>query len=31
MALVHAENERIPVDAVEFGARAIRVLLERFG
>jgi acetylornithine deacetylase/succinyl-diaminopimelate desuccinylase-like protein len=31
MELVHAEDERIPVDAVEFGTRAIRRLLERFG
>jgi acetylornithine deacetylase/succinyl-diaminopimelate desuccinylase-like protein len=31
MELVHAEDERIPLDAVEFGTRAIRRLLERFG
>jgi acetylornithine deacetylase/succinyl-diaminopimelate desuccinylase-like protein len=31
MELVHAEDERIPVDAVEFGTSAIRRLLERFG
>jgi hypothetical protein len=31
MELVHAEDERIPVDAVEFGTSAIRTLLERFG
>jgi acetylornithine deacetylase/succinyl-diaminopimelate desuccinylase-like protein len=31
MELVHAEDERIPVDAVEFGTNAIRMLLERFG
>jgi hypothetical protein len=31
MELVHAEDERIPVGAVEFGARAISTLLERFG
>ncbi|MGH2435853.1 MAG: hypothetical protein ACRDFA_02540 [bacterium] len=30
MQLVHAEDERIPVDAVEFGTSAIRRLLERF-
>jgi acetylornithine deacetylase/succinyl-diaminopimelate desuccinylase-like protein len=30
MELVHAQDERIPVDAVEFGTRAIRRLLERF-
>lgn len=29
--LIHAENERIPVDTLEFGTRAIRRLLERFG
>jgi acetylornithine deacetylase/succinyl-diaminopimelate desuccinylase-like protein len=28
--LVHAENERMPVDALEFGTSAIRRLLERF-
>jgi acetylornithine deacetylase/succinyl-diaminopimelate desuccinylase-like protein len=31
MDLVHAEDERIPVEAVEFGTNAIRRLLERFG
>jgi len=31
MELVHAEDERIPVDAVEFGTTAICRLLERFG
>jgi acetylornithine deacetylase/succinyl-diaminopimelate desuccinylase-like protein len=31
MELVHAENERIPVDALEFGTTAIERLLERFG
>ena len=31
MDLVHAENERIPADAVEFGTQAMRRLLERFG
>jgi acetylornithine deacetylase/succinyl-diaminopimelate desuccinylase-like protein len=31
MELVHAEDERIPLDALEFGTRAIRRLLERFG
>jgi acetylornithine deacetylase/succinyl-diaminopimelate desuccinylase-like protein len=30
MELVHAEDERIPVDAVEFGTSAIRRLLVRF-
>jgi acetylornithine deacetylase/succinyl-diaminopimelate desuccinylase-like protein len=30
MELVHAENERIPVDSLEFGTRAIRKLLDRF-
>jgi acetylornithine deacetylase/succinyl-diaminopimelate desuccinylase-like protein len=30
MELVHAQDERIPVDAVEFGTSAIRRLLERF-
>jgi acetylornithine deacetylase/succinyl-diaminopimelate desuccinylase-like protein len=29
MELVHAEDERIPVEALEFGTRAIRRLLER--
>jgi acetylornithine deacetylase/succinyl-diaminopimelate desuccinylase-like protein len=31
MDLIHAEDERIPVDAIEFGTSAIRRLLERFG
>ena len=31
MELVHAEDERIPVDALEFGTTAIRRLIERFG
>jgi acetylornithine deacetylase/succinyl-diaminopimelate desuccinylase-like protein len=31
MELVHAEDERIPVDALEFGTAAIGRLLERFG
>jgi acetylornithine deacetylase/succinyl-diaminopimelate desuccinylase-like protein len=31
MELIHAEDERIPVDALEFGTRAILRLLERFG
>ncbi len=29
--LVHAEDERIPVETIEFGTSAIRRLLERFG
>jgi acetylornithine deacetylase/succinyl-diaminopimelate desuccinylase-like protein len=31
MELVHAEDERIPVDSLEFGTTAICRLLERFG
>jgi acetylornithine deacetylase/succinyl-diaminopimelate desuccinylase-like protein len=31
MELIHAEDERIPAAAVEFGARAIGDLLERYG
>ncbi|MDP8968314.1 MAG: M20/M25/M40 family metallo-hydrolase [Actinomycetota bacterium] len=31
MELVHAEDERIPVETIEFGTSAIRRLLERFG
>jgi acetylornithine deacetylase/succinyl-diaminopimelate desuccinylase-like protein len=31
MELVHADNERIPVDSLEFGTTAICRLLERFG
>jgi acetylornithine deacetylase/succinyl-diaminopimelate desuccinylase-like protein len=30
MELIHAPDERIPVDAVEFGTRAIELALERF-
>jgi acetylornithine deacetylase/succinyl-diaminopimelate desuccinylase-like protein len=30
MELVHAEDERIPVGAIEFGTTAICRLLERF-
>jgi acetylornithine deacetylase/succinyl-diaminopimelate desuccinylase-like protein len=30
MRLIHAENERIPVDSVEFGTNAIARVLERF-
>ena len=29
MELIHAEDERIPVDALEFGTRAIQRLLGR--
>jgi acetylornithine deacetylase/succinyl-diaminopimelate desuccinylase-like protein len=31
MELIHAEDERIPVDAIDFGTSAIRRLLDRFG
>jgi acetylornithine deacetylase/succinyl-diaminopimelate desuccinylase-like protein len=31
MDLVHAEDERIPVEALDFGTRAISRLLERVG
>jgi acetylornithine deacetylase/succinyl-diaminopimelate desuccinylase-like protein len=31
MELVHGENERIPVEALDFGTVAIRKLLDRFG
>ena len=31
MELIHAEDERIPVDALEFGTAAIERALERFG
>ena len=31
MEIVHAENERIPVDSLEFGTTGIGLLLERFG
>ena len=30
MQLIHAENERLPVDSVEFGTAAIGRVLERF-
>ncbi len=30
MQLIHAADERLPVDAVEFGTRAIELVLERF-
>jgi acetylornithine deacetylase/succinyl-diaminopimelate desuccinylase-like protein len=30
MQLIHAENERLPVDTLEFGTRAIGRVLERF-
>ena len=30
MRLIHAENERVPVEAIEFGTRAIARVLERF-
>jgi len=30
MRLIHAENERVPVDALEFGTSAIARVLERF-
>jgi acetylornithine deacetylase/succinyl-diaminopimelate desuccinylase-like protein len=30
MQLIHAENERLPADAVEFGTSAIGRVLERF-
>jgi acetylornithine deacetylase/succinyl-diaminopimelate desuccinylase-like protein len=30
MELIHAENERLPADSMEFGTRAIRRVLERF-
>jgi acetylornithine deacetylase/succinyl-diaminopimelate desuccinylase-like protein len=30
MALIHAENERLPADSLEFGTRAIGRVLERF-
>ena len=29
--LIHAEDERIPVESLEFGTTALRRLLERFG
>jgi len=31
MALIHAENERVPAAAIEFGTAAIGRVLERFG
>ena len=31
MDLIHVEDERIPVDSMEFGTTAIHRLLERFG
>ncbi|MGO9489416.1 MAG: M20/M25/M40 family metallo-hydrolase [Solirubrobacteraceae bacterium] len=31
MSLIHAEDERVPVGAVEFGTTAIERVLERFG
>jgi acetylornithine deacetylase/succinyl-diaminopimelate desuccinylase-like protein len=31
MQLIHAENERLPAAAVEFGAAAIGRVLERIG
>ena len=31
MQLIHAADERIPVDALEFGTRAIHAVLERYG
>ena len=31
MQLIHAADERIPVDALEFGTRAIHTVLERYG
>ena len=30
MRLIHSENERVPVEAIEFGTRAIARVLERF-
>lgn len=30
MELIHAEDERLPVEAVEFGTKAIERVLERF-
>jgi acetylornithine deacetylase/succinyl-diaminopimelate desuccinylase-like protein len=30
MRLIHAENERVPVDAIEFGTSAVARVLERF-
>jgi acetylornithine deacetylase/succinyl-diaminopimelate desuccinylase-like protein len=31
MGLIHAENERVPAEAIEFGTAAIGRVLERFG
>jgi acetylornithine deacetylase/succinyl-diaminopimelate desuccinylase-like protein len=31
MELIHAEDERIPVDSLDFGTTAMRRLIERFG
>ena len=31
MELIHAEDERIPVQSLHFGTTAMRRLLERFG
>ena len=31
MDLIHAEDERIPIDALKFGTSAIRRLLQRLG
>ncbi len=31
MQLIHAEDERLPADAIEFGSQAILRVLERFG
>jgi acetylornithine deacetylase/succinyl-diaminopimelate desuccinylase-like protein len=31
LQLLHAADERLPVDAVEFGADAVREVLERYG
>ena len=30
MGLIHAENERVPAAAIEFGTSAIERVLERF-
>ncbi len=30
MGLIHAENERVPAAAIEFGASAIERVLQRF-
>jgi acetylornithine deacetylase/succinyl-diaminopimelate desuccinylase-like protein len=31
LQLLHAADERLPADAVQFGAEAIRAVLERYG